>query len=438
MPRSSSSLWALVLTTCHSALCYSDSSWPGFRGSGHSISTAKDLPLKWELRGPRKGGWNIRLPGYGQSSPVVWGDRVFVTAVSGEKKEKLHLLAFSLADGTKLWEKEFAGTQQVADSDAVSRGAPTPVVDAERLYVLYESGDLFALTHDGEVQWTRSIVNDYGEFKGPHGYSSSPVLSGDKVIIQACHGGPSYILAVSQATGENVWKVDHPSQTGWSTPAVVTREGGDLIVVSTVGSVRGFSGTDGREEWFVTGLAGNSTASPTVEGDIVVIGAGQRDPGSPGASLAIRLGGQGDVTGTHVLWTSPKATTGYSSPLIHRGMAYIVNKVGAISCVDIQTGEVRWTERLAGACWVSPVAVGDHVVFFSKDGEVTVYKAGPEKEQVAESSVSSTDILYGVAAVDGAWIIRTGRGLTKVTASAPAGPNSPNGPPAGPPTTTAP
>ena len=219
---------------------------------------------------------------------------------------------------------------------------------------------------------------------------------------------------------------------------MVTREGGDLIVVSTVGSVRGFSGIDGREEWFVTGLAGNSTASPTVEGDIVVIGAGQRDPGSPGASLAIRLGGQGDVTGTHVLWTSPKATTGYSSPLIHRGMAYIVNKVGAISCVDIQTGEVRWTERLAGACWVSPVAVGDHVVFFSKDGEVTVYKAGPEKEQVAESSVSSTDILYGVAAVDGAWIIRTGRGLTKVTASAPAGPNSPNGPPAGPPTTTAP
>ncbi len=414
----------VAFASCTPSFSHAESQWPGFRGTGNSVTTAKDLPLQWELRGQRAGSWNIRLPGYGQSSPVIWGDRVFITAVSGEKKEKLHLLAFSLTDGQKLWEKEFVGTQQVTDSDAVSRGAPTPVLDANRIYVMFESGDLLAITHEGETVWARSLVKDYGEFKGPHGYSSSPVLSGDKVIVQACHGGPSYVLAVSQATGENVWKVDHPSQTGWSTPAVVTREGGDQIIVSSAGSVRAFASSDGHEEWFVTGLAGNSTASPTVEGDIVFIGAsqGRGGPSEADGSVAIRLGGTGDVTNTHVLWKSPKLTTGYSSPLIHRGLAYAVNKVGAVSCVDIQTGVVRWTERLAGACWASPVASGEHIVFFCKDGDVMVFKAAREKELVGESTVSSTDILYGVAAVDGAWLIRTGRGLMKVTAGQPEGP----------------
>ena len=412
----------LVVTLTPTPFCRAESFWPGFRGTGNSIANAKDLPLQWEMRGRRAGSWNIRLPGYGQSSPVVWGNQVYATSVSGEMKESLHLLAINLSDGQTAWQRDFTGTQKVKDSDAVSRGAPTPVVDAERVYVLFESGDLYALTHSGEQVWSRSIVKDYGEFKGPHGFSSSPVLAEGKLIIQVCHGGPSYLLALNPRTGENVWKVDHPAQTGWSTPAVVEREGDDLIIVTSVGSVRGYSAGDGHEEWFVTGLSGNSTASPTVQGDLVVIGAGQRDSGDKGASVAIKLGGLGDVTNTHVIWQSSKATTGYSSPLVHEGYAYLVNKVGVATCVDIQSGEVRWTERLAGTCWASPVAVGEHVVFFCKDGDVMVFKAGAEKNLVSESSISATDILYGVAAVDGAWIARTGRALIKVSATSSAGP----------------
>lgn len=425
--------WIILLAAALGPLpmCRAESLWPGFRGTGNSIANAKDLPLKWEMRGRRAGSWNIRLPGYGQSSPVVWGNQVYVTSVSGEMKDSLHLLAINLSDGQTIWQRDFSGTQKVKDSDAVSRGAPTPVVDADRVYVLFESGDLFALTHSGEQIWSRSIVKDYGEFKGPHGFSSSPVLADEKLIIQVCHGGPSYLLALNPRTGENVWKVDHPAQTGWSTPAIVEREGDDLIIVTSVGSVRAYSAGDGHEEWFVTGLSGNSTASPTVRGDLVVIGAGQRDPGDKGASIAIKLGGQGDVTSTHIVWQSSKATTGYSSPLVHEGHAYLVNKVGVATCVDIQSGEVRWTERLAGTCWASPVAVGEHVVFFCKDGDVMVFKAGPEKNLVSESSISATDILYGVAAVDGAWIARTGRALIKVSAASPAGPRD-SAPPATP------
>lgn len=422
-----------LLPAVLSGLCCStsvaESLWPGFRGTGNSVSTAQNLPLQWELRGRRPGNWNVRLPGYGQSSPVVWENQVYVTAVSGEMKETLHLLALNLADGEKLWDREYPATQKVKDSDAVSRGAPTPVVDKDHVYVMYESGDIFALTHSGKQVWSRSVFGDYGEFKGPHGYSSSPVIAGDKLIVQVCHGGPSYLLALNRTTGETVWKVDHPAQTGWSSPAIVHTDDGDQIVVSSAGSVRSFGAEDGREVWFVTGLIGNSTASPTVAGDLVLIGAGQRDAGDPAASVAIKLGGQGDVTSTHVLWKLQQATTGYSSPLVHQGHAYIVNKVGVASCVDILTGDVRWTERLAGTCWASPVGVGDHVVFFCKDGDVMVFKTGPEKALIGESTISSTDILYGVAAVDGAWIARTGRALVKVT-TAPATGDRPSQAPA--------
>jgi outer membrane protein assembly factor BamB len=448
--------------------------WPGFRGTGDSQSAAKDLPVTWELRGRSRGSWNIRLPGYGQSSPVVWKDRVFVTSVSGDHKEHLHVLAFSLADGEKLWQRDFVGTQKIKDSDMVSRGAPTPVADADRVYVMFESGDLFALTHAGDPVWNRSLVKDYGEFQGPHGYASSPVLADDLVIVQVCHGGPSYLLAVDRTTGQNVWKTEHPSQTGWSSPAVYRHNGVTGIIVSTAGSVRGFNAADGRELWFVTGINGNSTASPTVVGDLVVIGSsGERGGGDSGRgprrgsletsdtregnqtltspattgsgtktasdvkpeaprgegsrpgltppdpatlfSAAIRLGGSGDVSASHVVWKNNKVTAGYASPLVHNGIAYFVSRIGVAQGVNVKTGEVLFQQRLPGQVWASPIANGEHVFFFCKEGQVLALKSGPIWDEVGESSVSATDIIYGVAAIDGAWLIRTGRGLIKLT-----------------------
>lgn len=420
------------------------SRWPGFRGNGDSHATASRLPVTWELRGRRAGSWTIRLPGYGQSSPVVWGDVVFVTAVSGDEKEHLHVLAISLQDGKTLWKKDFDATQRVPDGDAVSRGAPTPVVDAERLYAVFESGDAIALSHTGDVLWQRSFVKDYGEIKGPHGYSSSPVLAGDALVLQVAHAGPSYLLALDKTTGKNRWKVEHPSQTGWSTPAVFRDDGMVGIIASTAGSVRAYDLHDGRELWFVTNVQGNSTASPTVVGNQVLIaasadreGGGNRSGGArpnseprppmPGSgrpasdpaktgSLMIRLGGDGDVTASHVVWKAPKVSAGYASPVVADGLAYFVNRVGGVQCVDIATGEVRWQHRLPGSAWASPVLVEGNIFFFCKDGAVVVLKAGPTLEEVGESTLSSTDVVYGVAAVEGAWLVRTGRGLIKIAA----------------------
>jgi outer membrane protein assembly factor BamB len=449
-------MYFLALCACLSFHEPSADAWPGFRGYGDSTSAAASLPVSWELRGRGRSGWNVRLPGYGQSSPVVWKDRVFVTSVSGDQKEHLHVLAFRLDDGEKLWQRDFAGTQNVADSDAVSRGAPTPVVDAERLYAVFESGDIVALTHDGETAWQRSFVADYGEIKGPHGYASSPVLCDDLLIVQVCHSGPSYVLALDRRTGANRWKTDHPPETGWSTPAVIRQEGVTAVVISTSGSVRAYETAGGRELWSVTGTQGNSTASPSIAGEYVVIGAGDSSGGGPGSrgarpnegertapfgaagrrerpsaqtegaddsvrgSLAIRLGGSGDVSGSHVVWKTGNVTTGYASPLVVGPRAYFVNRAGVVQCVDVPTGTILWQHRLPGQVWASPVANNGHLFFFCKEGQVVVLKNAAAAVPVAESTISATDIVYGVAAVENSWIVRTGRGLIRIAGTAPA------------------
>ncbi len=404
--------------------------WPGFRGAGNSQITEGEYPWAWELRGRAPGHWNIRLPGYGQSSPVVWGETVFVTAISGEEKEHLHLLAVRLSDGEILWQRDFAATQKVKDSDAVSRGAPTPVVDADRVYAVFESGDIFAVSHAGDPLWERSFVKDYGELKGPHGYSSSPVLVNDLCVLQVSHGGPSYVLALDKATGANRWKVDHPSQTGWSTPAVYVGDDGPQIVVSTAGSVRALAARDGATLWVNEAISGNSTASPTIVGDLVVIGAatergggggGRRGGGAGGPPVAPPTGsGVLKLTPTEnpadrLLWKSTQVSAGYASPVALDGHAYFVNRVGVATCVNLADGSVQWQHRLPGEVWASPVANNGHITFFGKFGAVNTLKGGPELIEVAESSISTTDVVYGVAATRNSWIVRTGRGLMRIS-----------------------
>ena len=427
--------------------------WPAFRGTGDGQAEVAGLPHRWDSPGRPTNRWTIRLPGYGQSSPVAWDHRVFVTAVSGAEKEHLHVLAIDFEDGSTLWQRDFDATQRIPDRDTVSRGAPTPVVDAERLYCVFESGDVVALTHDGQTVWERSFVAEYGELQGSHGYASSPVRVGELLIIQVVHSGPSYLLAIDAATGQTEWKVDHPSQTGWSSPVAFAHEDGMGVIVSTAGSVRAFDARDGKPLWWVAGLQGNSTASPIVAGDLVVIGVsegrggGRRPPtrdassetssdangdgarddsgdsatSSPAPSateigcLAIRLGGRGDVSETHIAWRAKRVTCGYASPVVVGDAAYFVKKTGVVQCVGLADGETRWQQRLPGETWASPIATGPYVMFFSKGGSVAAWDT--TAAEMIESSLSATDVVYGVAAVGDSWIIRTGRGLIRISGS---------------------
>jgi outer membrane protein assembly factor BamB len=383
--------------------------WPGFRGAGDGHTGARALPLEWT--DGRNVAWNVPLPGYGQSSPVVWKDRVFLTSVEGPMKEKLIVSCRDLKSGRELWRRDFAASFKQKDSDIVSKAAPTPAADARRVYVFFESGDLFAFDHGGKPQWQRKLSEEYGGYKTNHGLGSSIAQTDRAVIVLVAHGGPSYLLAADKQTGRNLWKTDLKPGGGWSTPLVAEINGRRQIIVSISGGVTAYDAGDGRPIWSVNGLKGNNIPSPTLalEQNLVIAGSSEK-----GMNVAVRLGGAGDVTASHVAWRASEATANFASPLVHRGHVYFVNKVGVAFCLDAATGNELWRERLGGEVWASPLAAGDRLYFFGVNGKTQVLRAGAKFEQLAVNTLSDAERVYGVAAVDGALLLRSGRKLVKL------------------------
>ncbi|MFO0946068.1 MAG: PQQ-binding-like beta-propeller repeat protein [Planctomycetota bacterium] len=166
---------------------------------------------------------------------------------------------------------------------------------------------------------------------------------------------------------------------------------------------------DGKQIWFVDGLEKNTVCSPTVGKDFVFIGASE-----PRASVAVRLGGEGKVTASHIAWRAEAASSSFGSPLAYAGHVYLINKAGVGFCLDEGTGKLLWSGRLSGSCWASPIGAGDRVYFFGKDGVTTVVRTGPTLEKLAENRLPTEDRVYGVAVVDGAFLIRTGRELVRI------------------------
>lgn len=382
--------------------------WPGFRGDGTSISAARQIPRNWS--DTEHVAWTAEIPGYGQSSPVVWGDQIFVTSTKGDEKETIVVSAFSLATGKRVWSREFPASQKVKVSDYVSRGAPTPVVDSDRVYAFFESGDLLAFTHSGEPVWQRSLVNEYGEFKGNHGIGASLTAAGDSVIVLIDHAGPSYLLAADKASGENRWKVERESRASWSSPAIRNVGDSTEIVINSNGAVEGYRAETGERVWWVEGIDGNTTNSPTCIGGVVLVGSSKANQ-----NLAVQPGGKGDVSATAIQWRSEDVTSSFASPLLAGGVAWFVNKAGVLFAVDPQSGTVLWNERLPDTCWASPLAVEDRVYFFTKGGQTVVYRAGREKERLAENALAVEGRIYGVAAVNDALIVRSGSRLWRLS-----------------------
>jgi outer membrane protein assembly factor BamB len=376
--------------------------WPAFRGRGDSVSYAESLPLRW---GEQTGvAWTSDIAGYGQSSPVVWRDRIFVTSVEGKNKEKSLVTCFDLKSGRMIWSKDFSSSQPAEVNDYMSRGAPTPAVDDRRVYAFFETGDLVVLDHDGHVLWQRSITTDYGKFLGNHGLGSSLALTGDAVIVLVCHDGSSYLLAIDKATGTTRWKIDRPQQVSWSSP--IYDAGRGQIVISSSGTCEAIDAQSGRQLWVAGGMEGNTVPSATITDELVVVGSSEI-----GSNVAIRRGGQADVSGTHISWRSASATASFNSPLVYRDHVYMVNRAGVAYCLDLRSGKTVWNYRLGDSCWASPLGAADRVYFFGKSGKTTVVAAGPALEVLAENILPTDDRVYGVAAVNGVLIVRTGSEL---------------------------
>ncbi|MEM9658811.1 MAG: PQQ-binding-like beta-propeller repeat protein, partial [Planctomycetota bacterium] len=400
----------LQANSARPAVCPGDR-WPMFRGVGTSVSAALDLPLDWS--DDAGVAWRLALPGYGQSSPVMWGDRVFLTTMQGAEKETATILCIDRATGAELWRREFPSSQRVAASRFVSRGAPTPCVDAEAVYAFFESGDLVSLSHDGQPRWQRSLVEDYGSIEGNHGIGGSPLLVAGSLFVPVNHGGPSYLLAVDPANGDTVWKKDFEPRVGWSSLAALPSGDETAIVLSAAGAVEAFAAGTGDSMWRVEGLEGNNVPTPTIVEEWLYVGAQDK-----ASNMAIRASAD-DGASAAIAWRSDSATSSFGSPLAYRGRVYFVNRSGVAFCLNAADGELIWKERIGESCWASPIAAEDRLYFFGNSGETSVYSTEGDAQRLAVNSleIPSDTRVYGVAVADRQFLIRTGSELICVAPS---------------------
>ncbi|MCC7422415.1 MAG: PQQ-binding-like beta-propeller repeat protein [Planctomycetaceae bacterium] len=407
--------------------------WPAFLGAGSTPVEAASLPLTWS---PDENiAWKTPLEGYGQSSPVVWQDRVYLTSVEGPNKETNRLVALALSDGKVLWNHGSASTFPVKSSEYVSRAAPTPAVDATAVYAFFESGDLLAASHDGKALWSKSLTREYGEFQSNHGLAASPVLTENAVILLVDHGGPSFVAAFSKTDGALLWKTERKSRQSWASPTLARIAGRDQVVVSSNGSVDGYDSATGKVLWTYDQVGGNTSNTARAFGDdLILVGAsagreGRAAEGAGKSNMALRITAKGDAFEADVAWTAKEATSSFGSPMVHDGLAYYVNRSGVVYCLDARTGEQKYAQRTKQSTWATPVGIGDRVYLFGKDGVTTVLAAGPKFQVLAENSLWNSEstnegekpgaqgrggearggpVQYGVAIVPGSLLIRAG------------------------------
>ena len=379
--------------------------WTGFRGyTGTNISAASGLPLHWSDDSVT---WRSTTPAFGQSSPVIWGETVFLTSIQGAMKETLWVSALKLSDGTERWRRAFDATEQQEFNNYVSKAAPTPAVDADRLYVLFASGDLYGLNHDGETSWHRNLASDYGTFSGNHGIGGSVLRTPDAVVILLTRRTYSYLLAVSPDTGQTLWKVDREAGVAWSTPALSPDD--REIVVSASGWIEGFDSDTGERLWAFDGLDGNLVPSPTVTDGLVIAGGLAIE-----ANLALRRGRLGILDESDVAWRAGSGSN-FASPFIYGECVYWVNPAGAARCLSPATGVVRWSHRLPGSTWATPLGYRDYVYFFTDTGVTQILRASADAPEIVSTNRLTVDApVTGYAVVDDAIVFRAGQEVIRV------------------------
>ncbi|MCH8252363.1 MAG: PQQ-like beta-propeller repeat protein [Planctomycetes bacterium] len=394
--------------------------WPQFRGPlGTGAAPRGDPPISWsEDENVR---WKTPIPGQGHSSPIVWGDRVFVTTAVpyGDVLPKEHpdasgahdnvpssrhlefvVIAINRRDGAVLWRRT-VHRQRPHESthESGTWASHSPVTDGERLFAYFGSYGLYCLDMNGEPLWQTDMGTMHP--KHGHGEGSSPALYGETVVINWDHEGDSFVIAFDARTGDQRWKVRRREGTSWSTPLIVEHEGKPQVIISATHRVRGYDLASGNVIWECGGLSGNVVASPVAADGVVYV----TNSYETREMLAIRLSGaKGDITATDaVVWTRHRDTPYVPSPVLHDGRLYFLKHYqGFLTCVSAETGRTIFGPvRLAGVgnVYASLVAAGDRVYVTGRNGTTAVVKHGGEFELLAlnrlDGSFSATPAIVG-------------------------------------------
>jgi outer membrane protein assembly factor BamB len=430
------SLLQLLLLSAASTLSAVGANWPAWRGpDGNGVSREKNLPLHWSTNESIR--WSISLPGPGNSTPAVWGKRVFVTQ-SLTKEQRRTVMCFDRRDGKLLWQAGPTWTEKDSGGSANPPCSPSPVTDGKRVIAWFGSAGVFCWDMDGRELWR----SDLGKQTHGWGYASSPILHRDLCVLNFGPGQRSFLVTLDKRTGKIIWQKDLPgisADAKWedfggdlaywkklgsptmpevtgstSTPLVAHAKGGDEIIVTVPLRAMSFAPKTGDLLWTCDGLSTGALSSPLFdEGVVVAPSSGLRN-----ALMTIRPGGRGDVTATHRLWylNPPSSKSCIGSGVVHKGHIYQITSMGFAQCLDLKTGQTVWDERLTGSgsknsSWSSFVLAGDRLYVSNQNADVFVLRAGPTFERLAINSLGGEPMNASLAVSDGDIFIRTDRHL---------------------------
>lgn len=420
-----SRLLGLSLAVAISTSASSDD-WPQWRGpQGDSVSRESGLPLFWSENEGK--AWKTPLPGWGTSTPAIWGDAVFVTS---QEEDQLLVLRINKEDGAILWKCQVGtgtvpreakrGTQKFHQLHNLA--SPSPVTNGQSVFVHFGNGLLAAYDFDGQLQWKRNLQEDYGPYSIWWGHANSPVLY-KNLLISVCMQdsltdlrdtpSPSYVVAHDIATGEVVWKTMRTTEAAaeecdaYTTPVFYETDAGTQMIIMGGNQLDAYDPADGRQLWFLPRLVGGRTVTgPTVAEDKIFVTRGMRRD-----MLAIRLGGKGELTQRDVAWHYDSGTADTCCPVAWDNLLFVLLDSGILKCFDIENGQLRWHRRIKGGDFkTSPLAAEGRIYLFARDGLCTVMAASDRFDKLAENQLDD-EILASPAISDGRILVRGRKSL---------------------------
>ncbi len=408
----------LASTSLHAA------NWPAWRGPlGTGVTPEKNLPTQWsDTENVR---WKIPLPERGNSTPVVWGDKIFVTQAI-ESENLRALLCFSRRDGKLLWQQGVKWDEKEPSHKTNPYCSSSPVTDGERVIVWFGSAGAVCYDLNGKELWRRDLGKQMHEW----GYGSSPLLHNDLCILYHGPADPGYLVALDKKTGAIKWKVEQPAtvkrprtdgfrgnENGgrvgtFGSPILIKAGGRDELIMTYPQLMCAYNPTTGKELWRCDGLNELVYSSP-VYADGLVIGMG----GFNGSAIAVKPGGSGDVTETARVWREERAKKNRCGAAVSAGgYIYLANMEGFVECIEAKTGNMLWSERLPAKgpkseSWSSMVLAGDLIYILNQSGDCIVMRASPKFEVVSTNGVGNEMCNASVAVSDGELFIRTHKHL---------------------------
>ncbi|MCC6512142.1 MAG: PQQ-binding-like beta-propeller repeat protein [Pirellulaceae bacterium] len=416
--------WLCTLITCPSTRLLQAEDWLQFRGTiGDGESRVVDLPTSWSATEHIK--WRCELPGEGWSSPTVLGNRIYVSAAiptsepaaadskaPASSERELALLMIDATSG-KLVQRVKLFTQPAATPKIHSKNShasPTPIIAGDRIYVHFGHLGTACTTLDGKIIWS----NDKLSYAPVHGNGGSPALVGKSLIFSQDGSEKGKVIALNADTGDVMWEVPREVEAtkkfSFCTPLVLESNGQAQVILPGSNVVQSLDAATGKEIWRVRYEGYSVIPRPIVAGGLIMICTGYDRP----TLIAIRPGGQGDVTDTHVAWQTKTGVPHTPSLNTRDGLLFMVSDSGIASCLEAATGKELWKERIGGNFSASPLLAGDNLYLLSEEGDTTIVKADRTFKQVARNRLEDRT-LASMAVIDRDLLIRSKSGLWRVT-----------------------